>query len=179
MVGAVISSAAPMTRPGAYVGLPLSNQVLARSARRFPLLTQFVRRVMRNMAMKDAGKSAQQLMGSIPETDKAILFAPANLEMFTASVREGFRSGYRGVAQDDVLVNRDWGFDLASIQPRIDIWQGDADVNVPVAAARYLQATIPHARLTILPGQGHFFLFDRWLEILKELVSSDTNSEPS
>ncbi|MBN1582757.1 MAG: alpha/beta hydrolase [Anaerolineae bacterium] len=75
------------------------------------------------------------------------------------------------MAHDDMLINQDWGFDLAGIKPRIDIWHGDADVNVPVHAATYLREIIPHTRLTILPGAGHFCLFDRWQDVLATLVS--------
>jgi hypothetical protein len=42
---------------------------------------------------------------------------------------KGFRHDSRGVAQDDILVNQEWGFDLESVKPRIDIWHGEADVN--------------------------------------------------
>jgi pimeloyl-ACP methyl ester carboxylesterase len=169
--GALIASVAPMSRRGAYEGLPLSNRILARSARWFPGLVRLIRWAMRRLVMGDAEKSARRLMSSIPDADKAVLYTPPNVDLFVRSVREGFRPGSRGVATDDILVNREWGFDLGDIQPRIDIWQGDADVNVPVHAARYLNEAIPHPRLTILPGQGHFFVFERWHEVLTALLS--------
>jgi pimeloyl-ACP methyl ester carboxylesterase len=170
IAGALIGSAAPMSRPGAYVGLPLFNQILARSARWFPWFKKLIRWIMRGMVMGDVEKSARQLMSSIPETDKAVLYEPQNIEIFVGSVREGFRLSTRGVAYDDILINQEWGFDLAGITPRIDIWQGEADVNVPVHAAKYLRDVIPHTRLTILPDAGHFFLFNRWQDILSGLV---------
>jgi hypothetical protein len=58
-------------------------------------------------------------------------YAPQNLQAFVQVVREAFRLGSRGSAADDVLLNCDWGFDLADVRPRIDIWHGDSDVNVP------------------------------------------------
>jgi pimeloyl-ACP methyl ester carboxylesterase len=172
IAGALIGSAAPMNRPGAYDGLPLSNQLLARSGRWFPWLTYLIRRLMRRMVMGDAEKTARQLMASIPESDKAILYKSQNMEIFVNSVREGFRPGSRGVAYDDILINRAWGFDLDHIQARIDIWQGEADVNVPAHAARYLDQNLPHPRMTFVPGAGHFFLFDRWGEVLSKLMSA-------
>ena len=68
--------------------------------------------------------------------------------------------------RDETLINRDWGFNLSEIQPHIDIWHGEMDVNVPVEAARYLQATLPNPSLHILPSEGHFFLLKRWEQIL-------------
>jgi pimeloyl-ACP methyl ester carboxylesterase len=92
-------------------------------------------------------------------------------EIFVNAVREGFRPGSRGVAQDDILITQEWGFDLATIKPRIDIWHGEADVNVPIGAARYLQNTLPHTRATFLPGEGHFLLLKNWWRILSELIT--------
>jgi pimeloyl-ACP methyl ester carboxylesterase len=74
------------------------------------------------------------------------------------------------VAQDDSLVNGEWGFALAEIETRVDIWQGEADVNVPVHAGRYLAETLPDNRATFFPGEGHFFILKRWEEILTGLV---------
>ena len=159
-----------MDRPGAYESMPLLNQLLARSARRFPPLTKLLRRIARGMILDDPEKAVQQVMSSIPETDKAVLYAPENVEIFTHSLREGFRQGYEGVAQDDVLVNRDWGFDPRHVKPGIDIWHGDADVTVPLHAGKYLQAVLPNSKATFLPGEGHFFILKSWREILSALV---------
>ncbi len=171
LAGAVFGCVAPMNRPGAFRGMPFFNQVLARSARRFPGLTQLVRRLMRRMVVGNFEETTRRLMSTIPESDKAALYLPQNFEIFTSSVREGFRTGSRGVALDDILVNRPWGFDLMGIKPRIDLWHGEADVNVPVHAARYLQEKLPHARLTLFQGKGHFYLFTCWLDMLSCLVS--------
>jgi pimeloyl-ACP methyl ester carboxylesterase len=173
MAGAAISSVAPMSRPGAYRGMPVLNQILARSARHYAWLTNLVRRIMRNWVMGDVEKATRRLMASIPDTDKAALYAPQNVESLVSSLREGFRQGFRGVAHDDILVNQEWGFDLESVKPRIDIWHGEADVNVPIHAGQYLRDRLPNRRTFFLPGAGHFFLLARWEEILSELVHEE------
>lgn len=170
IAGAVISSVAPLSRPGAYQGMPTPNRLLARSSRHCPWVAKLIRRVMRSMVMRDVEKATRQLMSSIPEADKTVLYEPGNVEIVVSSIREGFRQGSRGVAQDDTLINRDWGFDLRRVQPRIDIWHGDADVNVPIHAAEYLRDTLPNVRATFLPGQGHFLLLSHWEEVLSALV---------
>lgn len=170
IAGAAISSVAPMSRPSAYEGMPLLNQILARSARHIPLITRMIRWMMRKMIMGDFEKASKQLMASIPDSDKTVLYNLQNAESFVNAVREGFRFGSRGVAQDDTLINRDWGFDLACVMPRIDIWHGEKDVNVPIGAAKYLRDTLPHTHATFLPGEGHFFILKYWEEILSALV---------
>jgi pimeloyl-ACP methyl ester carboxylesterase len=89
-------------------------------------------------------------------------------------VREGFRIGSQGVTHDDILTNQDWGFDLAEIRPRVDIWHGDRDVNVPPHAATFLNKAIPHTRLTIVPNAGHFLWLSNWQQVLSALIVEAT-----
>jgi pimeloyl-ACP methyl ester carboxylesterase len=173
IAGAAISSVAPMSRPKAYAGMPVFNQILAKSSRQFPWITYLIRRAMRGMVMGDLEKTTRTLMSSIPETDKASLYSAQNLEIFASSVREGFRCGSQGIALDDILVNGAWGFDPKAIKPRIDIWHGDADVNVPVHAGKYLQHSLPNCRTTFVPSEGHFLIFKHWEEILSALVNEE------
>lgn len=170
IAGIVISSVAPMSRPNAYKGMPVFNQILARCSRSLPFVTKLIRRSMRGMVLDDMEKTSRRLMASIPEADKAVLYASRNLEIFVASVQEGFRQGSRAVAQDDILINREWGFDLRAIKPRIDIWHGEADVNVPLHAGIYLRNALPNQRAFFLPGEGHFLLLNRWGEILSKQI---------
>ena len=170
VAGAAISSVAPMRRPKAYAGMPLLNQILARSARQLPWLTHFARQATRNMIMQDVEKAAKQLMATIPDADQEILYEPSNVTKMVLSIQEGFRQGAAGVAHDDILVNTDWGFELNSIEPRIDIWHGKLDVNVPIHAAQYLQSQIPHNRYYEFPDQGHFFVLNSWEEVLTKLL---------
>jgi pimeloyl-ACP methyl ester carboxylesterase len=171
IAGVAISSVAPMSRPRPYDGMPILNQILARSARRWPWLTHLIRKTMRNLVMQDMEKAAQQLMASIPDSDKEILYEPKNVENMVLSIQEGFRQGYEGVAHDDILVNTDWGFELKSIEPRIDIWHGKLDMNVPIHAAHYLCDQIPHNRCYELTDKGHFFVLDHWEEVFSKLLN--------
>ncbi len=170
IAGALVSSAAPMGRPGAFDGLPLPNRLLAAAARWAPWLVGPIRRVMRRLMLEDVGTSIRRMMSGIPASDAAALRAPETARMFAEAVREGLRRGSEGVAYDDVLIHRPWGFDPTTVRCRIDLWQGDADVNVPPSAAGYLEARLPCARLTMLRGAGHFFIFERWRDILLALV---------
>jgi len=173
IAGAVISSVAPMSRPRAYQGMPAPNQLLAGSSSQYPSTARLIRWLMRFMLTRNPEKAMRRLMSSIPETDKAILYDPGNVEIVMSSIQEGFRQGSRGVAQDDTLTNRDWGFDLGEVQPRIDIWHGDADVTVPIHAGKHLHNTLPNTRATFFPGEGHFLLLSRWEQVLSGLVDGE------
>jgi pimeloyl-ACP methyl ester carboxylesterase len=54
----------------------------------------------------------------------------------------------------------------------VQVWQGDVDVNVPMAHAERQAAAIPDAILHIAPGEGHLMAVDHFDEILRELLSS-------
>ena len=167
---AAVSSVAPMGRCGAFRGMPLPNQILNGSARWAPWLARLIRRTISNMIEGDVEKASRRLMSSLPEADQKVLYAPEQMDALSRSVREALRPGWRGAARDDVIENKDWGFDPAQISVRIDIWHGTEDVNVPCHAGRYLHDTIPHNRATFVPGEGHFLLMVRWGEILAALT---------
>jgi pimeloyl-ACP methyl ester carboxylesterase len=170
IAGALISSMAPMSRPGAFEGMPLLNQILARSARQCRGATRLIRWLMRKMVMGDAESATRQVMSSIPDSDKAALNAPQNVEILVNSIHEGFRQGALGIAEDDILVNRDWGFKLEDVKARMDIWHGMKDVNVPIHGGEFLRDSLPNVRVNFLPDAGHFFLFGCWEEILSALM---------
>jgi pimeloyl-ACP methyl ester carboxylesterase len=50
------------------------------------------------------------------------------------------------------------------------LWHGAEDRIVPATAAQAIAARVPHAELHLLAGEGHFFIFERWREILSWLV---------
>lgn len=88
--------------------------------------------------------------------DRRALERPDLREDFVTGYLEAFRQGSGGVAQDLRLLTRPWGFDLGQISVPTVVHHGSADVIVPVDHARRFVAAIPHARLEVHPGHGHF-----------------------
>ena len=127
--------------------------------------------MMSNMLKDDDEQGARRLMSSLPEADQKVLYAPEHIDALMKSIHEALRPGWQGAAQDDIIVNRDWGFDPAQIRVPVDIWHGTADVNVPSHAGQYLHDAIPDNRVIFLPGEGHFLLMERWGEILAALTA--------
>lgn len=174
IAGAVVSSWASPNRPGAYRGMPIPNRILNGSARKLPWLTKKIRKMMMGMVAGDVQKVAQRLMTSIPESDKEILASGKAIENLTISVKEGFKMGWKGVAQDDIVVNQNWGFDIAKIKTLIEIWHGQLDVNVPYHAAEYLHKWLPNSRLRSMADEGHFIMVKHSSKILTSLISLET-----
>jgi pimeloyl-ACP methyl ester carboxylesterase len=171
--GTIVSSWAPPNRPGAYQGMPIGNRILNGSARWFPWLTRNLRRMMRVMMAGDVQKVAKMLMSSVPESDKDILSSGKAKDNLTLSVREGFRTGWEGVAYDDIVVNQNWEFEISEIDVPITIWHGELDVNIPYHAAIYLHARLANSNLISMPDEGHFVMVKHASKILSSVVSSN------
>ncbi len=171
LAGAIISGLAPPDRPNPYEGLPFPNRLLMFFGRKIPQLVYLVRRIMYSMITGDPEKAGNTLASFFPPEDRQIAEIPENQKMLIAEIQEGYRQGWHGPAQDDILINSPWGFQLEDIPVRIDIWQGEVDKNVPVNQAQYQDEKIPDSRLTILPGQAHLYLLERWGEVLAALVA--------
>ena len=93
--------------------------------------------------------------------DRAILDRPEVAECLIAGMKEAFRQGGRGPADDVLLLARPWTFRPEEIRVPVRLWHGEADAVVPVAMGRYLAAAIPGCRAEFIPGAGHYLVFDR------------------
>jgi pimeloyl-ACP methyl ester carboxylesterase len=65
------------------------------------------------------------------------------------------RHGTAGVADDLRLIASPWGFEPGPSEVPASIWHGEADTNVPVAAARWLAKRFPNASLHLVSQGGH------------------------
>lgn len=89
-----------------------------------------------------------------------------------ASLPEAFRQGARASARDIHLYQQPWGFSLAGIGMEIHFWHGTADPIVPASHSEYVAGCLPNARLSLVPGAGHFSLpVLHAEEILRDLKS--------
>jgi pimeloyl-ACP methyl ester carboxylesterase len=98
--------------------------------------------------------------GRLPQQDRAVLAEGIGIPVLD-SFRDALRQGVDGVVSDARLYAKPWGFQPCDITAPTVIWHGDLDNQVPVAAAQVYARLIPHARLCILTGEGHFSLVIR------------------
>lgn len=90
------------------------------------------------------------------ENDQRVLDDPTICSCIRESFQEAFRQGSGGAAWDFFLYTKPWGFDLMRISVETYLWHGDKDRTVPLIMAEQHARTIPGARLTVYPGEGHF-----------------------
>lgn len=162
----LISSAAPFTVPGLTDTLLPGNRALFELAR------------------DDYQKAAQQLAAAIdspeslfdlfevpaPAPDKATLSDDSFRTMYQANLAESIRQGMTGPAYDMALIASPWGFEPAAITTGVSVWQGEMDLNTPLAMGRYLAETIPACRKHIIASHGHFLASAHEMEILQALL---------
>jgi pimeloyl-ACP methyl ester carboxylesterase len=162
---AIISGLAPFDVPGGGDGMNRMNRVLFVLGRRAPWLMRLPVLLMARSA-RSPERAIDQMAGSLPPPDRAIMQRPDVRAAFASDLAEAFRAGARGAAWELVLYSRPWGFRLQDIQMEVHLWQGEADTNVPPAMGRYQAEAIPRCRAMFYPGEGHLLSVDRMGEIL-------------
>lgn len=75
-----------------------------------------------------------------------------------------------GIVEEYLAWARPWGFALADVTVRVDVWQGSDDHLVPPEWATRLAADLPHSRLCVVDGAGHFLLHDHAEQVLTALL---------
>jgi pimeloyl-ACP methyl ester carboxylesterase len=122
------------------------------------LLTSMVWLMSRFFRDEDhARMSLTRFMRGWPASDRISLRDPLVGDLWAASLVESFRQGARGMGYDSVLVEaRRWGFELDQIHvPRLHLWHGELDEDVPVAMGRAVAERLASCTATYYPEEGH------------------------
>jgi pimeloyl-ACP methyl ester carboxylesterase len=90
--------------------------------------------------------------------------------MFAEDLAEAFAQSAAAFTRDLALIAGDWGFDLAAVRSPVKLWHGTEDRAIPAAAAQAIAMRVRGAELSLLPGEGHFLVFERWREIVAWLL---------
>lgn len=114
---------------------------------------------------------AAALGGLVSDVDKRALTGEY-ADYLATSFRRAVSTGIAGWRDDDIAFVTPWGFDVASITTPVAIWQGDADLMVPVQHGAWLAGRIPGAEEHLLPGEGHLSLdLNNFGDVLDGLLS--------
>ena len=80
-------------------------------------------------------------------------------EFLLGSFHTGLALGVEGWVEDDLAFLGSWGFDLASIDVPVLVWQGREDLMVPPAHGDWLRRHLHTAEGEVLPAEGHLTLY--------------------
>ncbi|MFO1540369.1 MAG: alpha/beta fold hydrolase [Chloroflexota bacterium] len=162
----LVSAAAPLAGPqaGAYV-TPFHRLAGGASAVAPWAVRAAMLRWARAQRRDPAAHLDAAIDGMVP-ADRDILAEPRFRAVMLRNAAELYRQGIRGLADEALLITRDWGFPLERIDVPVRIWHGELDPAVPAAMGRHLAARIPGAEATFLPEEGHQLFLARWEELL-------------
>ena len=171
VAAASAAGAGPVDAPGALAGLSLYRRAAGVLAKYAPGIFRAAM-WLTNHPGRDPGRFLQRFTGHLAPPDQAIIARPEIRAKLVATYAESVRNGLRGVALDLAIAMRPWGFPLNEIRCPYFLWHGEDDRSTPIAMAQYLARAIPDCRTTFLPGAGHMFFYDRWPDILRQLLAA-------
>jgi len=166
----VVSAPAPLAGVPNADYLYRSHRAAARAAGSAPWMIRLAMWRWARAQRRDPERHLNEAVAQMIEADRIVVEDPRVRSVMLANVAELYLQGGRGVYDEALIMARRWGFPLERIEAPVHLWHGDDDPTVPAAMGRYLAAAVPGCRATFYPGEGHHLLFDRWEEILTDLV---------
>ncbi len=174
LTAAVIASGAGrMDSPEARAGLPFVGRLMWWLAARSVRLTALLLSLTKPPVQGDVAKIRRQMMRSMPPEEALVFEKPGRLEAFMASAAESMRQGVQGIAWDTHLCASPLDFRLEEIRFPVRLLHGEADQNVPAAAARQVAAAIPGCQAAFYPGEGHFSTVVNHLDEILHTLGSE------
>jgi pimeloyl-ACP methyl ester carboxylesterase len=112
------------------------------------------------------------LMRRVVASDRDLLQRGEVKSNLQTALREGLRPGIKGARQDLRLFCAPWGLRLEEIDVPTVIWQGSDDAIVPAGAAYHLAEILPHCRLDVIQGGGHYWVFGAFERVLDTVAAA-------
>jgi len=169
---AIVSGVGPLADPRAIEGMMRPNQIFTVLARRGSRVLEVAFKLQVAALRRWPSRALDLMVKQLPPVDAAILSRPEVRELFINDAVRSSRTAGAAAVQDFELFAKDWGFDLGAIEIPVQIWQGDADRNVPPHHARLLHDAIPGSVLHEFAGEGHLMAFDHFEDIGAGLKSA-------
>jgi pimeloyl-ACP methyl ester carboxylesterase len=119
------------------------------------------------------GEDVQAAFGDLISQVDASVFTGEFADYMAAVAHGALAEGVWGWLDDDVAFLGDWGFDLATVERPVAIWQGSEDRFVPYAHGQWLAVNVAGAQARLLDGEGHLsILLGAYGRVLDELVAA-------
>ncbi len=135
-------------------------------ADRAPDLMENVLNLVARGLIKNPDKHLRRFVTFTSPADAPVFAQPCHRDAYVKAVREAYRHGCQGFVEDLRAVARAPEPAAASLTMPVYLWHGERDGQVPVAQALAVEQWLPNSRLTLEPDGGHFFVYERWRDIL-------------
>jgi pimeloyl-ACP methyl ester carboxylesterase len=116
--------------------------------------------------MLDGGMS-----GALAPSDVALFRDAAWMRYAMASFPAMFAHGLEGYTDDRLADGRGWtDFDVSTITCPVTVLHGDMDRVCDIVNAHHTAKIVPHARLVVCAGLGHFSIVTKVIPTIRDLV---------
>ena len=160
----LLSSAVPIELIGTTKGLARDDRILLFLVRWAPWLAGALLRI--TIGEANETRLYREIRRSFPAVDRAALEERDSITDAVAFVKESMRQGAEGCLQDYRIFGSPWGFDLSEVTVPVQIWEGEEDDTGPPEYRELLLAHLPHAELSLVPGEGHLSLLQHQAEAI-------------
>jgi pimeloyl-ACP methyl ester carboxylesterase len=128
------------------------------AARRSRLISRGLYALLASGMRHSPTRALKALGQSLAADDQRLLARQNVADYLRAAMLEAGHVNARGIAYDDWLLNRPWGFSPGSVPASVPVhlWWGAEDTAVPLAHACLLAKRIPHATAHVIERSGHF-----------------------
>jgi pimeloyl-ACP methyl ester carboxylesterase len=170
-----VSAVAMVSAPAPLAGVPAADYLrrfdrnAARAAGRAPWMIRLALWHWGRPQRRDPVRFFEESLAAMGLADQEVLAEPKLRGRMIANSTELYRQGGRGMYDEALVLARRWGFELDDLRVPVHIWHGARDEVIPLSMARYLARSIPGARVTLFPDDGHHLLYRHWPEILAAL----------
>lgn len=171
---AIVSGIGPLDAPDSLDLINPGDRSLIKLARRAPWALTPVVCLLSFTVSHFIDRTMKASHGALPESDRALLADPVVAAKYRAMALEGWR-GARGIAWDEVLFSRPWGFQLEEIEMPVCLWHGEADTAILPEMAHRVAAAIPLCHATFYSDDGHMLAISRMEEILRVVTAPPSN----
>jgi pimeloyl-ACP methyl ester carboxylesterase len=121
---------------------------------------EYLRSEAEQLRTAEAAELEEYLRSLLTPVDRAVLTGEL-AEYLALCGRDAVERGIEGWRDDDLEVDRPWGFALEDIGVPVLLWHGRHDLFVPFAHGEWLAKRIPGADARLSEEDGHLTLFVR------------------
>jgi pimeloyl-ACP methyl ester carboxylesterase len=169
---ALVSPVGPIAGVENPPRLDAMHQISFRLLPRIPGAISLVFRLFRQVALYAPSASVRLAAGRGLSADREIVADQVFANDLGRAFAVGLATSSRGPVIDMQLFAAPWDIDLKSIVCPAQIWIGEQDRNVPIAAVEALAGAIPSAQLTQLGPHGHYWIARNYPQILQWVALS-------
>ncbi|MCF6323494.1 MAG: alpha/beta fold hydrolase [Gammaproteobacteria bacterium] len=151
-------------------GLPSSFKFQYVSGRYMPALVS----IFPEMAIKNAHSNPAKFFKNIPmsDQDREIFFQEEFHQHFVNSLLAGGEISHDGFIKDIKTSTQALPFFFDDIKIKLDFWHGTDDLHSPIRRIQMLAEDVDNATITPVQGEGHFFIYKHWGDILESIINT-------